>query len=513
MRLKNWLIALFILSNTCAFAQIQYVNNDTSNFLKIMLVGDLTINQQILDASYIPSQDQYDFQYIFHYIRPVLNLGDIVVGNLDNSFAQEDDFLESGIKSIPNEYGIALKYAGFNLIMNANKSAVHQELDNWKANSEFLNKIHITQIGSFEHEEDRYKRNPTIIEKHGIKVAFLNYIDQVPYYPELSPLVNGVKEEVIKRDLLLAKNRGADFTIVYMNWGSEYETSPNSSQQKLADLCIQEGANIVVGSHPQVVQDVHVTDAIINGFQTKRIVAYSLGDFVSAKSSPIDNSACILEIIIEKDKASGVAYIKDIGYIPTFSGIYDNGGLAKFAIMPVSQVEKNNLSVPISTTEKQWMSGASEKVRHKFSGELKEVEYELNDEIIDDVAEVLTVTRRPLNESKEFALGVNNHLLLALGGFLEEEERNETNASTPIFYEGVVYKVQFLSLRREIPIDIAYYKHLKGYETYFEDDYYHYVVGNFKNLKQANDFCLDVKRNGHKYAYVVAFENGVKKTQ
>jgi hypothetical protein len=189
--------------------------------------------------------------------------------------------------------------------------------------------------------------------------------------------------------------------------------------------------------------------------------------------------------------------------------MYDNGGQAKYAIMPVSQVEKNNLTPPLSTTEKQWMSGASELVRRKFSGEIKEVEYELSDAIIDDVAEVLTVTKRPLNESKEFILGTSNHLLLALGGFLEEEE--EEIISAPAIEEGIIYKIQFLSLRREIPIDTQYYKHLKGYETYFEDDYFHYVIGHFKDLKQANSFCLDVKRNGHKYAYVIAFENGIKK--
>jgi hypothetical protein len=39
------------------------------------------------------------------------------------------------------------------------------------------------------------------------------------------------------------------------------------------------------------------------------------------------------------------------------------------------------------------------------------------------------------------------------------------------------------------------------------------MIGNYKVLRQANDFCLDVRRNGHKYAYVVAFENGVKKSK
>jgi poly-gamma-glutamate synthesis protein (capsule biosynthesis protein) len=472
-----------------------------------MFVGDLTINQQVLDASYNKPKNQFDFQYIFHYIRPVLNLGDIVIGNIDNTFCKKDNWLTEGLQNVPDEYGVALKYAGFNLFMNANRSAVFQELDDWKANKAFLDKININQIGSFENEDDRYRRNPTIIEKYGVKIAFLNYIAGVPYYAELSPLVNGLDEALIKRDLQLAKNRGADFTIVYLNWGNESQISPNSTQKYLADLCINEGANMVIGSHPKAIQTVVVKDDKINGFPSKNAVCYSLGDFISSSESPIENSAVILEVILEKNKKSGVVFVNNLGFIPTFTGLYDKNGKAQYTILPVSQVEKNNITVPIESIEKQWMIGAAEKVRHKFSAEMKEVEYELDDEVIDDLAEVLTVTRRPLNEHKEFVLSVNNHLLLALGGFMEEEDLS----SNPIVYEGIVYKIQFLSLRREMPIDVGYYKHLTGYETYFKDEYYHYVVGNYTNLKQANDFCLDVKRNGHKYAYVVAFENGEKK--
>jgi hypothetical protein len=85
MKFKTWLITALILSIQTLFAQLQFVNNDSSSFLKLMFVGDLTINQQVLDASYNKPKNQFDFQYIFHYIRPVLNLGDIVIGNIDNT--------------------------------------------------------------------------------------------------------------------------------------------------------------------------------------------------------------------------------------------------------------------------------------------------------------------------------------------------------------------------------------------------------------------------------------------
>lgn len=506
MKFKLSLILFSFLFTLSSQAQLKYTNNDTSAFLKIMIVGDLSINEKVLAASYSEARKQYDFQYIFHYIRPVLNLGDIVIGQIDHSFTDDKDFLKDNLNVIPQEYGIALKYAGFNLLMNANRSAVAQELDDWQQNHQFLEEINISQIGSFEHEDDRYKRNPTILEKYGIKVAVLNYMDGLPYFPELSPLINGVNVEQIQRDLILAKNRGADYTIVYFNWGSTFESKANYKQEDLAKYCIDNGANIVVGTNGKKMQNIIVEDHILNGRITQNITAYSLGSFVGTDASPLNNSASILEIILEKKKADNITVVNDIGYIPTYTALYEENERARFAIMPVSQVEKNNVLVPINNTEKQWMRGATENTRHLFSGKIKEIEYELSDEIIDDVAEVLTVKRKPLNEDDDFALGINNHLLLGLSGFLEEE-----NTSQPITYTGIVYKVQFLSLRREIPIDVEYYTHLKGYETYFEDDYYHYVIGNYKNLKQANDFCLDVKRNGHKYAYVVAFENGVKK--
>jgi poly-gamma-glutamate capsule biosynthesis protein CapA/YwtB (metallophosphatase superfamily) len=368
MRFKTWLIAILLFSSQNIYAQLQYVNNDTSNFLKILIVGDVSLNQQILDASFMKSANKYDFQHIFHYIRPVLNLGDIVVGNIDNSFGQTKNYLKDGLKNAPNEYGVALKYAGFNLLMNANKSAVYQDLAHWRSNKKFLDDIHITQIGSFEHEQDRYKRNPTVIEKYGIKVAFLNYMEALPFYPELSPLVNGLREDIVKRDLLLAKNRGADFTIVYMNWGSEFETTENDAQKKLADLCLENGANLVVGCHPNVVQNANVEEDIVNGKITSNIVFYSLGNFISTNSNPMLNSAAIVEIILEKDKRNNVTFVNDVSYIPTFTAMYDNEGLAQYAIMPVSQVEKNNITVPLNQTEIKWMKGSTEQIRQKLNG-------------------------------------------------------------------------------------------------------------------------------------------------
>ncbi|MCB9226595.1 MAG: CapA family protein [Chitinophagales bacterium] len=506
MKFKLWLITILIVSCITAKGQLKYVDNDSASFLKLMIVGDVTLTKEILNSSYSEKSKTYDFQHVFHYIRPILNLGDIVIGNAGNSFGIDSNFLDGKTNNAPSEYGIALKYAGFNFLMNANSAAVNQDIEPWLANKKYLDSLHINQIGSFEHDKDRRQRNPTLIKKDDITVAFLNYMDPLPYYTGVSPVVNGVQEDIIKKDILRAINNGAEFIIVYLNWGNEYQSRENVNQKNLADICLNAGADMVVGSGPNTVQNVSVSGEILANRVKKNIVLYSLGDFVSTSTEPLFNSSCIIEIVLKKDKKTNTVEIEDDGFISTYTAMYEDGNKTRYAIMPVSQVEKSNINVPISATEIHWMRSAAEKVRRKFSGAIDEIEYEINDEIIDDVAEVLTVTRRPLNESKNFRLEINNHLLSASN----VEDNEEDIASEPIYNEGIIYKVQFLSLRREIPIDTEYYKHLRGYETYKEGDYYHYVIGNFKNLKRANDFCLDVKRNGHKYAYVVAFENGVK---
>ncbi|MCB0509822.1 MAG: CapA family protein, partial [Bacteroidetes bacterium] len=349
MKFKLWLIILLFSASKLS-AQTKFISSDTASYFKLMFVGDVSLTKEVLEVSYSERKQQYDFQYLFHYIRPVLNLADLVVGNVENTYGIKKDYLKNELNAAPEEFAVALKYAGFNLLMNANRTAIAQESDSWKQNRDFLESLHITQIGSFENEEDRYRRNPSIIEKNGLKVAFLNYFYGIPYYPELKPLVNGFQEDVVERDIVLAKNRGADYIIVYMNWGSEYELDANATQKKIGDFCIQAGANLVVGTHPHVVQEASVKNVKNAKGIHQTVIAYSLGDFISTTSAPLQNGACILELILKKSKASGLTSIADLSYIPTYTAMYQEGEFLRYAIMPVSQVEKANLNVPIDNT-------------------------------------------------------------------------------------------------------------------------------------------------------------------
>lgn len=547
MKFRNWLIAAIVsLISFPTFSQLEYVSNDTMSFAKLMFVGDLPMDKRLLESVYNSDIDEYEFQQLFHYIRPILNLGDIVVGNLETTIGN-NNYANYPLYKSPENFAKALKYGGFNVLMTANGKTVHQNIEDWKFQRNALKKVGIEQIGSFENEDDRYRRNPLIIEKKGIKVALLNYMDGIDFFPEVSPIINAAKEDIIKQDIALARARGADFVVAYFHWGREFQPSPNVIQQNLGEIAIMAGADLVIGTHPHLVQLISEVDRLDGGKVKQSIIAYSLGDFYTTVVSHEVNGSLILEVIIGKSKKTLDTKVVDFGFISTYSQTFTKNNRPTWSILPVSEIVKGNITAPISQDHINKMAKSSGRTRNKLANMADEVQYELTDDIIADVEEILRVTRRPLNESKEFRLD-RKEKLLAFAGFLDEEKlkttepelvvtKNEIEDNThsidnanyiktekttdkkPISQpeilteikgaEGeVVYKVQFMALNKVKPVDTKYYKHLEGYEVLYDDGFYKYLIGETNSLKQINDLCLDVKRLGHKNAFVVAYKNG-----
>ena len=501
--IKILFIICLALTMQASFAQkgkriSKFISDSETSYVKLMFVGDLPINKRVVESAYRSQTHSYDFQPIFHYIRPYLNLGDIVVGNLETTIGTPPYGKFPQYRS-PKEIATSLKYAGFNLLMTANGKSVYQDSETWGKQHEILAKVRILNIGSFSDIEDRFKNNPLIIEKKGIKIGFLNYMDGIENNTDSKPIVNSVDANAIKKDIALAKERGAEFVVVYMNWGSEFELKSGYSQQVLSNTLIQSGVDLIVGSHPHVVQEMDFTDIYKDGVKVKQaLTVYSLGDFLSTANNTKVNSSAIFEVIVSKNKKSKEVKIEDYGYIPTYCYSYNYQSKLTWTIVPVRQVELNNIEIQfMSQYDREKMISSAENIRHKFSPYMQEIEYKLTDEIINDVAESLTVTKRPMNESRNIELEKVN-LLHQSYGFkrtLDTDKKRDPNAP--------IYKVQFMSSRKEIKVDTRFYRHLKGYEIIYEKGYYKYLIGQAYEVKEINNFCNEIRRLGHPKAFVV----------
>ena len=116
---------------------------------------------------------------------------------------------------------------------------------------------------------------PWIVERSGLRIAFLAYVEFKPRSFEASATRPGVawsgEDEQVLRDIRDAKAQ-ADLVIPFMHWGWEDEGYPSERQKVFARRMLDEGAAMVVGSHPHVIQGAE----IYNG----KPIVYSLGNFL-----------------------------------------------------------------------------------------------------------------------------------------------------------------------------------------------------------------------------------------
>ena len=167
----------------------KFISNDEVSYVKLMFVGDIPINKKVVEAAYRNSTHSYDFQPVFHYIRPYLNLGDIVVGSLETTIGTPPFGKFPQYRS-PKDVATSLKYTGFNLLMTANGKSLYQDNETWNTQNDLFKKVKIEAIGSYENEQDKLAKNPIIIEKKGIKIAFLNYMDGIEDNTNISQCTN-----------------------------------------------------------------------------------------------------------------------------------------------------------------------------------------------------------------------------------------------------------------------------------------------------------------------------------
>jgi len=168
-----------------------------------------------------------------------------------------------------------LKYAGFDVVSLANNHFGDQGLAGMYFTFSHLDENGIEYIGAGKSESQA--REPKIIERHGVKFAFLGYNDiesairkgyaatsEKPGFAVLT------KDNLIQ-DIQRAKKQ-AHIVIVSIHWGTEYEELPTKRQKELAYLAIDSGALLVIGHHPHIVQP---SERYKDGY-----IFYSLGNFV-----------------------------------------------------------------------------------------------------------------------------------------------------------------------------------------------------------------------------------------
>lgn len=274
------------------------------NKVTLLAVGDDLIHVQLIENAK-QKDGSYNFNHMFEEIKTEVAEADIAVINQETIFAGKNVAYAGYPRfNSPKEVGDAVVNAGFDVVLHATNHALDKgekglenTIEYWKTKK----KITVLGVNESKKEQDTVK----IVEKNGIKIAMLNYtysLNGLRLAKSKSYMVNMLEEKQIKKDIDRAK-KIADFIIVYPHWGTEYSYEPSSLQKKWTKFFVEEEVDLVIGSHPHVLEPVEWLEAK-NGHKT--LVYYSLGNFISYQRKTPRMLGGMAKVTLEQEEGGEV---------------------------------------------------------------------------------------------------------------------------------------------------------------------------------------------------------------
>lgn len=276
--------------------------------LSFVAFGDNLIHSAIIEdgerlATENGKSTKYWFDPMYENFKDIVSSADIAFINQETPIAGPD-FPAAGYPNFntPDEMGECLIRLGFDVINTATNHMLDcrgkgliYHADYWASKAD----QNVIQVGSYKNKEDY--NNIRIYNKEGVKIAFLGYTygtngmtpgsgyeDIYIPLPDKSEMTRQVKEA---REL-------ADLVFVSMHWGWEDSFDPNGDQRDWAQTLVDAGADVIIGTHPHVIQEIKWKE---NAEGHKTLIVYSLGNFISTMYYPWNMFGGYLSLDIVKD--------------------------------------------------------------------------------------------------------------------------------------------------------------------------------------------------------------------
>ncbi|ARB91524.1 CapA family protein [Legionella longbeachae] len=274
------------------------------SFIRVGLVGDLMA---------IPN---YDGQFIAPQILNLLAQMDFVLGNLETPVSSSGTI--SKFRNSLSQFNVSDNYLN---ALTLNGKPVFDFLS--------LANNHVLDRGDLGVQETREELKSRGIITHGTdQQKFISYTTKgihfgvaaatwgtnpqfsknttpIWYLPGIAPLdINKVELDQLINALHEMKQANVDFKILFLHWGFEYELYPDPLIQSIGSELIQNGADLIIGSHPHVLQPFE----LIQASEHKGLIAYSMGNFISDMSNPFTRIGLIQELYVWRNSQQRIQW-------------------------------------------------------------------------------------------------------------------------------------------------------------------------------------------------------------
>jgi poly-gamma-glutamate capsule biosynthesis protein CapA/YwtB (metallophosphatase superfamily) len=369
---------------------------DSMRTLHLMIGGNIYQTEKHANYCYDEAKGQYNFREELKYIQPILGLGDLAIANLKTAFAND----ENNMFTSPDEFALALKYSGINVLAHANAHTAQIDKATLKRTRDMLYDYEMLHTGAFTDGMQRNGNFPLIINKKGFRIALLNYTT-LNARPGISRdfIINEIDKTYIERDMRVARINKPDFIIVYFDWGTNNQDIPSSYQTDLAQYCFNLGANLVVGTLPNTPLRLDYMTYSQYGQLKEGIVAYSLGNLIASNDEVRNRNGYVIDMELKKNNFTGETNVGDWGVIPVYT-YYDTStvkGKTNVLSLPCSAVENGDILTKIPYIEKRRVINGAYEVRKLLGATADEIQYNMTELTANNVMETIDLTKSALN--------------------------------------------------------------------------------------------------------------------
>lgn len=295
-------------------AEEKAANDITVDSIKVAAVGDNVYYTRIYESGHYDTSGMWDYKHVYENIKSEIQAADLAIACQESVFAPSHDVV-SGYPSYatPDEVGDALVDTGFDVIACATdhvndhgREYINHTLDFWETKHP-----EISVIGIHKEAADTEAPKIATLQSNGVTVALLNYT-----FGSYNSIANeGTRKmiDVLDKQTVASMIEQAkaysDCIVFVAHWGNDGETTPNEYQKQWANFLMQQGVNVLIGSHPHVLQPY---GRMSDNEGHEMVVFYSLGALVSSLQSTDELLNGIAEFTIKRTIQNGEASIKII---------------------------------------------------------------------------------------------------------------------------------------------------------------------------------------------------------
>jgi poly-gamma-glutamate synthesis protein (capsule biosynthesis protein) len=305
---------------------------------RIVAAGDLMQHTPQISAA-LQSNGRYDYSASFQYVAPYFQNADLAIVNLETTLSHEGPYSGYPAFCSPAAVADALRTMSVDVVAMANNHCCDRGERGIESTCSILDSYGLSRVGVYRDSVD-YKLNRVLyLKRCGIRFAVVNYTYDTNGIPiPKNRIVNLIDTLAIAQDLATIRREDVDCVVAIMHWGYEYQRKAYPEQRKLAAFLQRNGVDLIIGSHPHVVQPVERAD-------DGRLTLYSLGNFVSNQRKRYSDGGLVatIDVEIRDSLVAGRIVSKSKSYNLTLTPVWVM--LPKYVVLPQPVADTMSMSV------------------------------------------------------------------------------------------------------------------------------------------------------------------------